>query len=94
MSVPVSFKSPVNSFEDTQGNAHPSTLYRWSLASGLQCPYGSGVDLPHCGKVYDLVSTTEKVAVGALGLNEAKKKIAGRAVFCDPERYLLFEGNS
>ena len=89
MSVPLSFKNAANMLG--QGSSYTPVDLRWSLASGLQCPYGSGVDIPLCGKVYDLNVITEKSKSGSppdlshVDVTESPI-LAGRAVFCDPRR--------
>ncbi len=89
MSVPLSFKNAANMLG--QGSSYTPVDLRWSLASGLQCPYGSGVDIPLCGKVYDLNVITDKSKSGSppdLSLVDVTESpiLAGRAVFCDPRR--------
>ncbi len=89
MSLPLSFKNAANTLG--QGSSYTPLDLRWTLSSGLQCPYGSGVDMPLCGKVYDLTVVTAKSKSGfqpdlsRVDVTESPI-LAGRAVFCDPQR--------
>jgi hypothetical protein len=88
MSVPLSFKNAANMLG--QGSSYTPLDLRWNLASGLQCPYGSGVDMPLCGKVYDLTVTAKSKSGTPTDLSQVDVTespiLAGRAIFCDPRR--------
>ena len=59
----------------TRSSSHGKTELHWDQSGGLNCPLAPSVNVPLCGKIYELIHN-----------EESQNASAGRAVFCDSDK--------